>query len=147
MSFHHISVGKNYNDLQQVKNILDSSEYSLVLAHAEWCGHCLRLLKSGGEWESALTSLSKKINVIEIEHSILPNFNKVQVTYFPCIRIYKSGEEIAEFTEDPTSENINMFVDKYVSSQKGGKRTSRSVSQKRKNRRRRLSKRRNQRKN
>lgn len=136
MGFQHISVN-DVNGIEKIKEVLNSDEYSLVLTHATWCGHCVNLLSEGGVWKSAVDALSKKINVLEVEHASLSEFKEIQVNYFPCIRIYKKGVEVEEFKSDegPTVNGLSAFVDKYVAKSSGG-RKKKSLRRKSKSRRR-----------
>lgn len=82
----------------------------LVVIHAQWCGHCKELLKSGGVWEEVKSKLPG-VPVQEIDEAGSPEIvKKLDVTSFPDIRVMDGDESVAKFDGERTADAIVDFA-------------------------------------
>lgn len=86
----------------------------LLLVHAEWCGHCKRLLEAGGVWDNVKKSLPG-VQIREVDEADNAELvGKLNVTSFPDIRIVQGDETVAQFEDERTKDSIIEFVLKHI---------------------------------
>lgn len=92
----------------------------LVLVHAEWCGHCKRLMASGGEWDRAKERLP---GIVIEEANEAENADLVQslsVTSFPAIHIVDADDKsVAQFEGERTEDSIVDFALEHIPEDEG----------------------------
>lgn len=107
MPVENISSFAHYSDyLKKHKNVL-------VLYYWKECGYCRMLAPI---WDKVVDKYKDKINVIQVESSVIKTFNKEHRVYvFPTIVVLKNGVKIAEFTDTRNEKNLGNFITKYLS--------------------------------
>jgi thioredoxin-like negative regulator of GroEL len=93
---------------------LKSSTPTLILYHADWCGHCQAFQPTWGSVKSQL-SKEKGIRVAEVEHTNLGNLpaNLSRVAGFPTIMIIRSGKPVTEYQGDRSLADVVSFAKKH----------------------------------
>jgi thiol-disulfide isomerase/thioredoxin len=89
----------------------------IVLYYANWCGHCNTMKP---EWQKVIsrmkthnnTNTNKSIiNIADIESSHIDSLiNKPEIAGFPTIKMYNSGNEIANFEDERIADKIHQFA-------------------------------------
>jgi thiol-disulfide isomerase/thioredoxin len=101
------------NDAQKLSNELKKGDW-MVLYYADWCGHCQTMKP---EWKKVVENISncknksKNINIAEIESKHIGDLlNKPEVNGFPSIKMYNSGNEVANFEDERIADKIQSFA-------------------------------------
>lgn len=90
---------------------------SVLLLHADWCGHCKTLLQSGGVWEKLKTLLPgvRFSEVLESSTAGTAAKQKYNPNGYPDIRVIaKDGSTVAEYTGPREPVAMMKWVKKYV---------------------------------
>ena len=92
-----------------------STETVLTVIHAEWCGHCKRLLAPGGVWSEVKKKLPG-VRIEEVDEAKAPDvIQQLNVTSFPDIRILRGNTTVARFEGPRDVGSIVQFALKHVS--------------------------------
>lgn len=113
-SYYGINDASQYStaELQNLteKLIQGQNQESIVLVHATWCGHCKDFQAQNGTWQQFKNIVQKKMNVIEIESSVLEKHNMgLNVMSFPTLFHIKNGE-IKQFQGNRELQSLLQFV-------------------------------------
>lgn len=90
---------------------------SVLLIHADWCGHCKTLLQSGGVWEQLKNMLPgvKFTEVLESSVEGKAAVQKYSPNGYPDIRVIaKDGSTVAEYTGPREATAMMKWVQQYV---------------------------------
>lgn len=90
---------------------------SVLLLHADWCGHCKTLLQSGGVWEQLKNLLPgvRFAEVLESSDEGKAANQKYNPNGYPDIRVIaKDGSTVAEYTGAREAKVMMKWVKKYV---------------------------------
>ena len=88
----------------------------IVLYYANWCGHCNTMKP---EWQEVISRMkshnnanhSNAINIADIESSHIDQLtDKPDIAGFPTIKMYNSGNEIANFEDERVADKIHHFA-------------------------------------
>jgi hypothetical protein len=97
----------------------------IVLYYANWCGHCNTMKP---EWQKVIsrmkthntncnsnrsnTNTNKSIiNIADIESTHIDHLtDKPEIAGFPTIKMYNSGNEIANFEDERVADKIHQFA-------------------------------------
>ena len=107
----HIKVASK-DDASKLSNLLKDGDW-MVLYYADWCGHCNTMKP---EWSKVVNKMSNsnknnKINVAEIESTHIGDLiNKPKIEGFPSIKMYNSGKEVANFSDQRVADKIEAFA-------------------------------------
>lgn len=94
-----------------------SQEKTLVLFHADWCGHCKNLMP---KWDKAASEVNAMegagVKMVKVECG-KPNENdshkmlmeKYQIKGYPTIKYFENGS-VKEFTGERTEEGLKSFL-------------------------------------
>lgn len=100
---------------QRVKeNFSSQHKLKLINFYAPWCGYSQKLLPI---WDrlSQRYNDNRNIELQKIDCDKYPEMqNKYQIGYYPTIMVVKSTGETAEFTGNPTEENLRKFIQHQV---------------------------------
>ena len=96
-------------DAVNLSNLLKNGDW-MVLYYANWCGHCTTMKP---EWQKVVNNIKKSniVNIadVESEHITDLSHNPV-VNGFPSIKMYNSGNEIANFDDERVADKIEQFA-------------------------------------
>ena len=80
---------------------------TIVLYHADWCPHCVRMRP---EWQKMAEALRGKVVVKEVE-SKNPEIGKHNIKGFPTIRLYPTGgDDYIEYKGERTADKLENFA-------------------------------------
>jgi thiol-disulfide isomerase/thioredoxin len=82
----------------------------MVLYYADWCGHCQTMKP---EWQKVVSKFSgnQAVNVAEVESTLIDKLaHKPQVQGFPTIKMYQSGNEVAQFQDERVADKMEKFA-------------------------------------
>lgn len=95
---------------KNVKAVLKENEYVFVKFYAPWCGHCQAMAE---DFKSAATALKGKAVLAEVdatkEEELAKNYN---VEGFPTLKLFSSGEEVADYQGNRDKESMVKFVER-----------------------------------
>ena len=98
-----------------LSNVMKDGNW-IVLYYANWCGHCNTMKP---EWQKVINRIKKNnsntnnttINIADIESSHMDHLtNKPTIAGFPTIKMYNSGNEIANFEDERIADKIHTFA-------------------------------------
>lgn len=94
---------------------VNSTTPTIILYHAEWCGHCQAFQPT---WAAVKAQLSKEkgVAVAEVEHTnmnLLPA-GIARITGFPTIMILRSGKPVTEYNGDRSLTDVVSFAKKHA---------------------------------
>ena len=87
---------------------------SVILYHMQGCPHCVMMWPN---WESAVKSAGKGVQVVEIEYGqmgILPKALQ-NVRGFPTIMAVRDGRPYAEYSGDRSAQSLREFIRAHAS--------------------------------
>jgi len=117
----------NQNDLDKFNNSNKSGNW-LVWYHADWCGHCKRMVD---QWNNLKNNLGKNVHTAKVQDEVVNKLNyKAQIQGFPTIEMRRDGHKIAEYNGDRTAEDLMKFA-MSNSRQKGGRKVRSNKGKKR----------------
>ena len=90
---------------------------SVLLLHADWCGHCRTLLRSGGVWEQLKKHLPgvRFAEVLESSKEGHAAKHRYDPNGYPDIRVIaKDGSTVAEYTGARDPVTMMKWVKKHV---------------------------------
>ena len=87
----------------------------IVLYYANWCGHCNTMKP---EWQEVINRMKthnntndSTINIADIESTHIDHLtDKPEIAGFPTIKMYNSGNEIANFEDERSADKIHQFA-------------------------------------
>jgi len=103
------------NKASHLSNLMKNGNW-IVLYYANWCGHCNTMKP---EWQKVISRMkmhnnrntSSTINIADIESSHIDSLvNKPEIAGFPTIKMYNSGNEIANFEDERSANKIQQFA-------------------------------------
>ena len=100
------------NDASNLSNLMKDGDW-IVLYYANWCGHCNTMKP---EWQKVVDTMkhpsnANKINIADIETSHIDQLtHKPEIAGFPTIKMYNSGNEIANFEDERIADKIHKFA-------------------------------------
>jgi thiol-disulfide isomerase/thioredoxin len=96
-------------DAVNLSNLLKNGDW-MVLYYANWCGHCTTMKP---EWQKVVDNIKKSnvVNIADVESSHISDLtHKPNVNGFPSIKMYNSGNEIANFDDERIADKIEDFA-------------------------------------
>jgi protein disulfide-isomerase-like protein len=96
-------------DAANLSNKLKDGDW-MVLYYADWCGHC-KTMKP--EWQKVVNKFSgnQSVNVAEVESTLIDKLShRPQVQGFPTIKMYQSGNEVAQFEDERVADKMEKFA-------------------------------------
>ena len=106
------------NEASKLSNLMKDGNW-IVLYYANWCGHCNTMKP---EWKKVVSSMAKHnsnrngngnsiINIADIESTHIDHLaDKPEIAGFPTIKMYNSGNEIANFEDERVADKIHTFA-------------------------------------
>ena len=100
------------NDASNLSNLMKDGDW-IVLYYANWCGHCNTMKP---EWQKVVDTMknpsnTNNINIADIETSHIDQLtHKPEIAGFPTIKMYNSGNEIANFEDERIADKIHKFA-------------------------------------
>ena len=107
------------NKASNLSNLMKDGNW-IVLYYANWCGHCNTMKP---EWQKVISRMkthntncnsnntNSTINIADIESTHIDNLlNKPEIAGFPTIKMYNSGNEIANFEDERVADKIHQFA-------------------------------------
>ena len=80
---------------------------TIVLYHADWCPHCVRMLP---EWQKMTQELKGRVVVKEME-SKHPDIHNHDIKGFPTIRLYPKGDkDYVEYKGERSADKLAKFA-------------------------------------
>ena len=96
-------------DAVNLSNLLKNGDW-MVLYYANWCGHCTTMKP---EWQKVVDNIKKSnvVNIADVESTHISDLShKPNVNGFPSIKMYNSGNEIANFDDERIADKIERFA-------------------------------------
>lgn len=124
--FINLTSKSNVNELNEVNSLLNSNSESIVLVHANWCGHCKTFMnQQTGKWNDFTNQIKSNMNVIQIEADAFSKLkqNKLNVTSFPSL-FHMKNNEVREF--DGADRELNTLLNFVGAKSGGGKKSKKS---------------------
>jgi hypothetical protein len=108
------------NKASNLSNLMKDGNW-IVLYYANWCGHCNTMKP---EWQKVISRMKTHntncnsnntnksiINIADIESSHIDHLpEKPEIAGFPTIKMYNSGNEIANFEDERIADKIHQFA-------------------------------------
>jgi hypothetical protein len=106
------------NEASKLSNMMKDGNW-IVLYYANWCGHCNTMKP---EWQKVISRMNEhnnnntsnstsNINIADIESSHIDDLtDKPEIAGFPTIKMYNSGNEIANFEDERVADKIHHFA-------------------------------------
>lgn len=103
------------NKASNLSNLMKDGNW-IVLYYANWCGHCNTMKP---EWQEVVNRMKTHnnntnnsiINIADIESSHIDHLtDKPTIAGFPTIKMYNSGNEIANFEDERVADKIHQFA-------------------------------------
>lgn len=108
----------NQGNLETFGKTISGGKPTLVLFHANWCGHC-KMFRP--EWSRVVSELSHEdgLNIAQVEHGsygLIPEH--LRMNAFPTIQIIRYGRPMANFMGTRTFQNVIKFAKQHSLSPK-----------------------------
>ena len=101
---------------EDLEETLASEDKCLVLFHAEWCGHCKKLMPEWDEAASEINAMESGVKLRKVEcgkpgenesHKML--MEKYSIQGYPTIKYFENGEA-KEYTGERSKDGLKSFL-------------------------------------